>query len=179
MNLESIPSITLSITDLHSLLYSYDQFFGCRPVHLSTHDRPFFPIRIVPLEIGTLLRDTDPQEKYFHVEFTPSQAEVWNAKAWQDSITRRLRIAGASVSSQQSPEEALYSSTSSSLIHYFTRQCRMRFAHAQAMAEYLLTGPENPTLLQHAGLPLDLSSNVTKYRDLISSTNRSESSPES
>ena len=179
MNLESIPSVTLSIIDLHSLLYSYDQFFGCRPVHLSTHDRPFFPIRIVPLEIGTLLRDTDPQEKYFHVEFTPSQAEVWNAKAWQDSITRRLRIAGASVSSQQSPEEALYSSTSSSLIHYFTRQCRMRFAHAQAMAEYLLTGPENPTLLQHAGLPLDLSSNVTKYRDLISSTNRSESSQES
>lgn len=177
MNLESIPSVTLSIADLYSLLYSYDQFFGSRPVHLSTHDRPFFPIRIVPIEIGTLLRDTDPAEKYFHVEFTPSQAEVWNSKAWADSITRRLRIAGAFVSSQQSPEEALYSSTSASLIHYFTRQCRMRFAHAQAMAEYLLTGPENPTLLQHAGLPLDLSSNVTKYRDLIS--NRSESSSES
>ena len=178
MNIESIPSVTLSITDLHSLIFSYDQFWGNRPKHLSDHDRPIFPIHIVPVEIGTLLRDTDPNEKYFHVEFTPSQAEVWNAKAWVDSITRRLRIAGHSVSAQQSPEEALYSSTSSSLIHYFTRQCRMRFGHAQAMAEYLLTGPENPTLLQHAGLPLDLSSNVTKYRELIS-RNRAESSAES
>lgn len=175
MNIETIPSVQLSLPDLYSLLYSFDQFFGERPIHLSDHDRPIFPIRIVPLHIGTLLRDTDKEEKYFHVEFTPHQAEVWNAKAWMDSITRRLRIAGHTAHAKQSPIEALYSSTNSKLIFYFTRQCHMRHAHAQAMAEYLLNGPENPTLLQHAGLPLDISTSLKQYRELIENRTQSPS----
>lgn len=178
MEIETIPSIQLSLSDLHSLLYGFDEFFGDRSRSLSVHERPIFPILIIPYSLGVAFRNHDSLEKYFHVEFIPPhKAEIWNSKAWHDSLTRRLRLAGAVQSFAQTPQEAQRSELEGKLLHYFSKICHLRFAHARAMTEFLISGPDSPDILQLAGLPMDLAHLLQNYRESNEShTDRPEGS---
>lgn len=167
MNLETLNSITLSLPTLSSLLYSFDEFFGERPASLNIHDRPIFLILIIPYALGVQIRNADIEEKFFHIEFDPAhpdRADLWNSKAWAESLTKRLRLAGQVATYAMSPREVLRSELSGKLLLFF-KSCKLKFSHAQAMTEFLISGPDSPTVLQLAGLPADISHLLQSYRN--------------
>ena len=84
----------LTISELHSLLYGFEELADFELESIHPDDHPIFRVKLAPYLIGSALRNADPEEKYFHVEFyPPDKAEIWESKAWTDSLTRRLRLA--------------------------------------------------------------------------------------
>lgn len=180
MNLETLNSITLSLPSLHSLLFSFDEFFGERPASLNIHDRPIFPILIIPYQLGVAIRNADIEERYFHIEFDPQfpdRADLWNSKAWHESLTKRLRLAGQVATYAMSPREALRAELSTKLLIFF-KTCKLKFSHAQAMAEFLISGPESPSVLQLAGLPIELAHLLQSYRNTSADKDDTNNRPE-
>lgn len=155
----------LTIHELHSLLYGFEETCDFKTSSVHPEDHPIFRVKIVPYLIGSALRNADPDERYFHVEFfPPDKAEIWEAKAWTDSLTRRLRLAGIVQTYYQTPEESSRAKVERSLIQHF-KSCHLAFRHARALTEMLISGPENLTVLQLAGLPTPLAYELQTYRN--------------
>lgn len=162
----------LSIQELHHLLYdSFEELASIHPLSIHPQDHPTFRVKIVPFSLGAAIRNHDPDEKYFHVEFYPPlHAEVWQSQAWQDSLTRRLRIAGVVQTYFQTPEESARAKVERLLISHF-KASHLPFRHARAITELLLSGPDNPTVLQLAGLPVEISHELSLYRNSLCPSN--------
>lgn len=156
----------ISLSDLASCLYGFDDFFGDRPASPHPLDRPIQPVIIVPYSFGLALMTADVDNSTFHVElFPPHKAEVWSKQAWDESIIRRLRIAGKTTFAERSPIEATRAALESQLITFF--RSYLSFRHARLMAELLISGPENPGVLRLAGLPVELANSLTHYRNAL------------
>lgn len=156
----------LPLHDLHSLLYGFDQFFGRRPTSVHPHDSPTFRIHQIPFDLGTAIRNADPDESFFHVEFIPpDRAELWHSVAWRDSLTRRLRIAGVVGTYQQTPRESTRGDIERKLILHFKNTLHIAFKHARALTEMLLDGPENPHVYDLAILPPEIVHAIKSYRN--------------
>lgn len=79
---------------LHALMYTHESWSVLTPRLVHPADHPIERIKVVPHSIGCLIRDADPSGVYFHVELDPPhRAEIWSARAWRESITRRIRHA--------------------------------------------------------------------------------------
>lgn len=155
----------LTIHELHSLLYGFEEMADAKLRSVHPNDIPIFRVKIVPHLIGSAIRNADPDEKYFHVEFYPPEhAEIWEAKAWAESLTKRLRTAGFAYTSSRTIEETQRAMIESLLLKHF-KTCNLAFRHARALTEMLISGPENPTVLQLAGLPAPLAHALQTYRN--------------
>lgn len=154
---------------LAQFLYGFDEFFGCRPASIHPSDYPSFKVYIVPHEIGVNIRNSDPEETMFHVEFyPPDRAELWHTLAWRDSLTRRLRIAGQVSTYYQTPQESVRSSLDRRLIAHF-KSLHFPFRHARALTEMLISGPESPHVYDLAVLPPEIIHDLKQYRSKDSS----------
>lgn len=162
----------LSIKELHDLLYSsFEELAGITPLSVHPQDLPTFRVKIVPFTLGSVIRNNDPDERYFHVEFyPPAHAEIWQSQAWADSLTRRLRLAGVVQTYFQTPEESARSKIERLLISHF-KASNLPFRHARAITELLISGPDNPTVLQLAGLPAELAHELSVYRNTLCPSN--------
>lgn len=157
----------LTIHEIHSLLYGFEETCDCKTSSVHPEDHPIFRVKIVPYLIGSALRNADPEEKYFHIEFfPPDRAEIWESKAWTESLTRRLRLAGIVQTYYQTPEESSRAKVERSLIQFFKSRS-LSFKTARALTELLVTGPDNPTVLQIAGLPIELAHELQFYRNSL------------
>jgi len=157
----------LTISEIHSLLYGFEETCDAKLSSVHPEDHPIFRVKIVPYLIGSALRNADPEERYFHIEFfPPDKAEIWESKAWNDSLTRRLRLAGIVQTYYQTPEESSRAHIERLLIQHF-KSCHLAFRHARAITEMLISGPENLTVLQLAGLPAPLAHELQTYRNTI------------
>jgi len=155
----------ISPSDLHSLIYGFDEYFSSSPLSVHPNDRPIFKVHIVPFHIGTSIRNSDPDESKFHVEFyPPDRAEVWNAKAWCESLTKRLRLAGQVLTFFQTEEESRRSTLERLLINHF-KSISLSFRHARALTEMLIAGPENPHIHDLAILPPEIVHQLKQYRE--------------
>ena len=153
-----------TLSEIYHLLYGFDEFFAVRPESIHPHDSPTFKVHLIPFSLGRELRDADPAESLFHVEFyPPDRAELWNAKAWSDSLTKRLRVAGQVATYYRSPREQARLDLESSFLRHF-KSIGLPFRHARALSELLISGPENPSVLQLAALPEELSHALKTYR---------------
>lgn len=152
---------------LAQFLYGFDEFFGCRPYSVHPSDYPSFKIHVVPFSIGSQIRNADPDESTFHVEFyPPDRAEVWHTISWRESLTRRLRLAGQVLAYSQTPTESARASIERRLIQHF-KSLHFSFKHARALSEMLLSGPENPHVYDLAILPPELTHDIKQYRSEI------------
>lgn len=164
----------MNLNDLYHLLYGFDQFFASRPQSIHPHDSPIFKVHVIPFDLGTDIRNSDPDEAFFHVEFyPPDRAELWNSKAWNESLTKRLRLAGQVTTYYRTPDEQLRADLECNLIKYF-KAISLPFRHARALTELLTSGPENPTVLQLAALPPELIHQLQNYRNHVSGNSESE-----
>lgn len=155
----------LTIQELYSLLYGFEELCDIKPQSIHPEDHPIFRVKIVPFSIGAQIRNADSDEKYFHVEFYPPfHAEVWQSLAWNESLTRRLRTAGVVQTYFQTEEESARAKIERLLIAHF-KGISLPFRHARALTEMLISGPENPTVLQLAGLPEAISHELQTYRN--------------
>lgn len=150
---------------LAQFLYGFDEFFGCRPYSIHPSDYPSFRVHIIPFSIGSQIRNADPDEAIFHVEFyPPDRAELWHSAAWRDSLTRRLRVAGIVATYYQTPQESARCDIERKLILHF-KTLHLAFRHARALTEMLLSGPENPHVYDLAILPPELVHAIKSYRN--------------
>jgi hypothetical protein len=157
----------LTVSEIHSLLYGFEETCDAKLSSVHPEDHPIFRVKIVPYLIGSALRNADPEERYFHIEFfPPDKAEIWESKAWNDSLTRRLRLAGIVQTYYQTPEESSRAKMERALISHF-KSCHLAFRHARALTEMLISGPENLTVLQLAGLPEQLAHELQLYRNTL------------
>lgn len=85
--------ITLSPDVLLGLLTEFEDLLSIKPL-IHESDYPINRVRVIPVELGVAIKQADPDERYFHVELyynPPAHADLWTAKAWQESLTKRLR----------------------------------------------------------------------------------------
>lgn len=78
---------------LLQLLTEFEDLLNLRPL-IHPLDHPIHRVKVIPVELGVLIKQHDPTERYFHVEIyytTPAHADLWTAQAWQESLTKRLR----------------------------------------------------------------------------------------
>jgi len=121
----------VNLNDLYHLLYGFDQFFASRPQSIHPHDSPIFKVHVIPFDLGTDIRNSDPDEAFFHVEFyPPDRAELWNSKAWNESLTKRLRLAGQVTTYYCTPDEQLRADVECNLIKHF-KSVSLPFRHAR------------------------------------------------
>jgi len=161
----------LTIQELYSLLYGFEELCDIKPQSIHPEDHPIFRVKLVPFNIGAQIRNADSDEKYFHVEFYPPfHAEVWQSLAWNESLTRRLRTAGIVQTYFQTEEESARAKIERLLIAHF-KALSLPFRHARALTEMLISGPENPTVLQLAGLPEAISHELSQYRNSLCPSN--------
>lgn len=87
--------MNLSPESISALLYGFPEFAGARPVSVDPADTPLFRVKIIPFGLGVELKNDDPSEVFFHIELfanaSPPRAELWNAQAWHESLTKRFR----------------------------------------------------------------------------------------
>ena len=92
---EQIESISpeLSARELAELLYPNNLL---DPISPHPRDQPLYRVRVIPYILGKRLAEFDPAREFFHIEFFPGtkppRAELWSRLAWDQSLTRRLRI---------------------------------------------------------------------------------------
>jgi hypothetical protein len=161
----------LTIADLHSLLYGFEEFESCNPIskhpcdHVTLHR-----IKIIPISVGLTLAEADKEGKLFHIEFYPAlhRAEVWSAQAWRESLTRHLRL-----KDKQRAADPLYSLQSRLVIlesqivyHLFSTVATTR-STAERVAQSI-TRSANPEYLKAFEIfnpPADLFNDVVAIRD--------------
>ena len=161
----------LTVQELYSLLYGVEELCDIKPQSIHPADHPTFRVKIVPFALGAQIRNADNEEKYFHVEFyPPDHAEVWQSLAWNDSLTRRLRTAGVVQTYFQTEEESNRAKVERLLIAHF-KSLSLPFRHARALTEMLISGPDNPTVLQLASLPETISHELSLYRNALCQSN--------
>lgn len=155
----------ISLPDLHSLIYGFEEFFAAGPISVHPSDRPIFKVHVVPFHIGVSIRNADPDESKFHVEFyPPDRSEVWNAHAWSESLTKRLRLAGQVSTYFQTSAEAQRSTLERALITHF-KSLNLPFRHARALSEMLIAGPENPHIYDLVTIPPEIVAQLNSYRN--------------
>ena len=72
---------------LSGLLFGFDIAFGVRP-RSRTNDFDF-PPRIVPIEVGTAIKEIPGWESAYHIIAYETVCEVWPLSQWRDSVSRR------------------------------------------------------------------------------------------
>jgi len=152
----------MTISELYYLLYEHPELAHIK-LHVSRNDFPEVAVKVIPLDIAVFIRDNDPEESHFHVEFFPTHAELWEGKCWRNSITRRLKHAGVYANTQATTTELTLHKLQHNLLSHF-KSCGLPFRHARDMTEMLISGPQNPGLLQLAALPPELQGELRAYR---------------
>jgi len=153
----------MTLTQLYHLLYEHPELTHIK-LHISRSDHPELPVKIIPLDIAAFIRDNDPDENQFHIEFFPSHGELWEAKCWRNSITRRLKHVGVYANISATPEELTLHKLQHNLLSHF-KSCGLPFKIARDMTEVLISGPDNPALLQLAALEPELQTELLTYRE--------------
>ena len=77
---------------LYELLFDAPSYIFTEPIRSKTHPSDFTPLKC-RLEIGQILQAKDPEETYFKVHLYPENriAEIWAAREWNESLSKRLR----------------------------------------------------------------------------------------
>lgn len=86
-----MTTITLPLDDFVKLLFG-DLPLSCPSIPKSRIVTPDYNPVIVPLPIGLLLRELDPDETKVKVFDFPTHAEVWRIAEWRDSTTYRILL---------------------------------------------------------------------------------------
>ncbi len=153
----------MTLPEVYGLLYGFDGLWGMR-LHIHSTEYPEFSVKSIPLTVGTFIRDHDPDETLFHVEFFPSHAELWEASCWRNSITRKLKLVGNYANTAADPAEEAYRQLFHNLLTFF-RERGLSLKYSRPLAEFLISGKDNPSLLQLAALSPELEYDLKKYRD--------------
>lgn len=153
----------MTLLQLYHLLYEHPELAHIKR-HISRSDHPELPVKIIPLDIAAFIRDNDPNEAHFHIEFFPSHGELWEANCWRNSITRRLKHAGIYANTAASVEELTLHKLHHNLMTHF-KSCGLPFKIARDMTEMLISGPDNPAILQLAALDPALQTELLTYRE--------------
>lgn len=129
----------LGAAEIFSILYGADHLEEpTRSIH--PLDRPIQRVHVLPHSVGAYLAELDPNEKYFHVELRPPKfAELWSARAWKDSLTRRLRHMPTQYDNSH---VALRQAVLSELITIIAKASHKPFVACQQTAAAILAYPE-------------------------------------
>jgi hypothetical protein len=151
---------------LAGLLYEFPELAHLRPI-LHPSDIPIFKVKVIPYELGFLIKQSDPDEVYFHVELyaaPPVRADLWSAIAWKESLTKRLRNV------RTTPEDNLPAEIRST-IHKVSVELHTSYGlsptHARECANILLTGEQFDELVEILSLTHIILDPIKKLRELI------------
>lgn len=176
--------MNLSPQDLSYLFHNYPQFEFSTPTSIHPNDRPIYKVRIIPLDLGKQIAAEDNEEKYFHVELFPllNRAELWNAQAWRESISRRIKL--ATVARDADPSTPLIvrlNHLEEQLKHALCSQIHLRYANASGVAVLVLRGaltPDQQAFIELLGLPAELLLSIKQTKDELARINNPNSSIE-
>lgn len=151
-------------TDVLASLMWGNQEFSLRPARsIDIHDHPIEKVKCLPFNLGKLLADADPEGNHFHIEWYPAEgvAEVWSKRAWDCSITRRLKH----VTNNES-DVAKRNRLRSELRFHFAKTAKCGSEQAEKLAELIINfGDANDFLLDTFKAPEELKQQLKDYRN--------------
>lgn len=115
------PVLALPLSAIRVLLYGDERLEGLQPLTKTFGDTA--KVIVIPMSIGVLLKEWDPEEQFWHIEFPQVSpdlypiptAEVWLPSEWLESNARRQRRRAQS--HQERKENNLRSERLAELIH--------------------------------------------------------------
>lgn len=142
--------MNLSPKTLSNLLNQFPELLHVKLKSVDPRDQPITRVRLIPLELAFDIRGEDPQETYFHVEIfagcSPPHGELWDAQAWQHSLTRyfrnRTKPIGDSEEGRADPLSAVISQLEAETIRVLVGR-GLEVHHARACSEILVRGDDN------------------------------------
>jgi len=140
----------------------YGEGDGLKPESVHVRDHPIDRVKVVPFNLGKILSTLDPESQFFHIEFFPQRnvAEIWSRRAWNDSLTRRLRLVKTDDSLV-----AQRNSLHSEIRFFIARKSRCGSERADKLAELIISfDSTHDYLLQVLDAPVELIAALDKYR---------------
>lgn len=108
-----METIHLPLDLLRSLMFSFDEFWGERALsRIRSEPEPYWPT-LVPLPIGKLLKQKDPDSRVFKVHLYPDHAEVWHIDHWLNSTSSKWNV----VTDRSSSTGYIYDKGEGALLH--------------------------------------------------------------
>lgn len=129
---------------------------------IDIHDHPIERVKCLPFNIGKLLADADPEGNFFHIEWYPAEgvAEVWSKRAWEHSLTKRLKHVTDNTS-----DVARRNRLRRELQYHFAKTAKCGSDQAEKLAELILNfGDSNDFLLETFKAPTELIQQLKDYR---------------
>lgn len=170
---------TLSPAHLFLLIYDAANAITVPPRSIHPNDHPIERVLVIPHNLGKFLAELDPTESLFHVEFWAPYAEVWSARAWRESITRRLRH---KPNAAQDDLVTLKQYVLGQLIHAIGRVAKCSHDRAEQTAQALIHfGDQYDAMLDLINIAPELKAKLLKLRALLATnqttTNEAKDSP--
>lgn len=171
----------LSLTDISALVFppGLDS-----PLSPHPSDNPLFRVRVLPYDLGVRLANLDPNREHFHFEFfphlNPPRVELWSARAWAESLTRRLRA--CSSTSTQTPEKgfhARYAALVVTLRNFIARLARLGHEKSVDAAEQFIKNPALDDVLVVMQAPAEIRNEIHAVRELAADLARTGNSSSS
>lgn len=148
---------------LHALMYTHESWGVLTPRLVHPADHPIERIKVVPHNIGCMIRDSDPTGVYFHVELDPPhRAEIWSARAWRESITRRIRHAPEHTDNTfVTRRRRLHSD----MLYAIAHKTRRKYDECSNIADLILDyGEDYDAILSLLDLSSELQTRLAEYR---------------
>jgi len=120
-------------------------------------------VKFLPFNCVKRLAKTGPDGNFFHIEWYPSEdiAEVWSKRAWECSLTKRLKH----VTNNES-DVAKRNRLRSELRFPFAKTAKCGSEQAEKLAELIINfGDANDFLLDTFKAPPELIKQLKEYRD--------------
>ena len=87
-----METIHIPLDILRSLMFNFDEFWGERSLsRVRSEPEPYWPT-LVPLPIGKLLKQKDPDSRVFKVLLYTTHAEVWHIDHWLNSVSSKWNV---------------------------------------------------------------------------------------
>lgn len=147
---------------LASLMWGSQEFSLRTPRSVDLRDHPIERVKCLPHNIGKLLAEADPEGNQFHIEWYPSEgvAEVWSKRAWENSLTKRLKHVTGNDS-----DVARRNRLRSELRFHFAKTAKCGSEQAEKLADLIINfGDANDFLLDTFQAPETLKQQLKDYR---------------